>query len=127
MKASVIALLIFVSTIFSIQSNARPRNIKNSTLLAAVLDVDGGIQIFINTRKEWTSSHRLTDSYTENEQMLVDRLTENLSLCNLEESTFEPCTEGRSVIDLKKQLENSGVEVEPSFEQWIAREINADY
>lgn len=124
MKASMMVLSVLFSTVFTLQCNASPsKNLKKSKLIAAVVEYEGYILVFINTRSEWTSAHRLTDSYTEKEQLLVDQITDKLNLCNLEESTFEPCKEGRSVADLKQQLENSGVEVEPSFEQWITQEI----
>lgn len=124
MKAIMLASLVCFSLFSAFQSHAGPKkNLKKSILIAAVVESDEQIQIFINTRAEWTSAQRLTDSYSKKEQLLVEQITDKLNLCNLEESTFEPCTAGRTVLEIKKQLENSGVEVDISFEQWIAREI----
>lgn len=113
-----------VSVISCLALNAgASAGIKKSVLIAGVVDTHGEITVYLNTREEWRANHRLTDSYSDAEQILVDEVTDQLNLCNEMESTYVPCTEGRTAAQIRKELITAGVEVHRGFEKWITNEV----
>lgn len=94
-----------------------------SEFLAAVLDVDGNIEVWINTRENWDARGALVDSYTEAEAEKVDIITDAVKLCNLAESQYEPCRDGRTVSQIKAELKKACVEVDSDFQVWAEAEI----
>lgn len=115
-----VSLLITTSSAFAAYSTA-PLN--KSLLIAGVVEQDGLIQVFINSREVWQADHTLVDSYSNEEMVLVDEVTGQLNLCNLMESTYEPCQEGRTPSQIREELNSVGVEVNPLFEAWITQEV----
>ncbi len=120
-KLSTVILGILMA--FTALSASASTEFNRSALIAAVVDVDGQILVFINSRDEWNRNHRLTDTYSEAEQLLVDDLTDQLSLCNEMESTYSPCKPGLSAEGVRTQLRRAGVEVHQEFEQWMTEEF----
>jgi len=94
-----------------------------SEFLAAVLDVEGRIEVWINTRENWDARGALVDSYSESEAEKVDKITDAVKLCNLAESQYEPCREGRSVSQIKAELKRACVQIDSDFQTWAEAEI----
>lgn len=103
----------------------------NSEFIAAVVVTpEGNMEVWLNTRETWEKEMRLTDSYVEDGQMeRADAITDQTSLCNLMESTYEPCEAGsegaRSQKQIMRDLEAVGVEIEPEFQAWAQHEVES--
>jgi len=98
-------------------------NLEKSHFIAAVIESENEIEVWINTRAHWMSEGALTDSYSSKESRSVDKITDVLNLCNLAESTYSPCGEGRSIKQIKKDLESVCVQIQPEFQTWAEKEI----
>lgn len=77
----------------------------------------------MNTREHWLSDHVLTDVYTEEEQILVEKILDQTNLCSLMESIYEPCRGNRTPEQIKVDLIKAGVEIDPEFQAWAEIEI----
>lgn len=102
----------------------------NSEFIAAVVKTsEGQLEVWLNTRQEWKERGALTDSYVEDGQMeRADQITEQANLCNLMESTYEPCESyqdipQRTQKEIMRELEALGVEVARDFQQWAQAEV----
>jgi hypothetical protein len=122
-KFIILLSLLVVTASTSAYSSAA---LNESILIAGVVEQDGLIQIFINSREVWQTDHTLVDSYSDEEMVLVDEITDKLNLCNLMESTYEPCKEGRTPHQIRAELNSIGVEVNPQFEAWITKEVSGN-
>lgn len=112
-------------TIFSTSAFAIIELDPNSKLIGAVVEVDGKFEIFINSRHVWQTEQRLTDGYSEEEQKLVEVVVSQLRLCNLMESTYEPCrsTDYENIREIKTALMRAGVMVEKDFQLFMENEV----
>lgn len=117
----ILSFLVFFTLVSSTAFGAC--NLQKSHLIAAVIKSDSGIEVWINTRKHWNSRKSLIDSYSENDAKLVDQITDKVSLCNLAESTYEPCIAGRSISKISNELKAVCVNVDPAFQRWAQAEI----
>lgn len=95
------------------------------SLIAAVVPSDSGIEIWINTFEHWKFKRSLADHYSKEEQSFVDQVTEKAQLCNLMESIYEPCREGRGLEQVKRDLIKAGVRIDPEFQSWAEKEIKS--
>lgn len=97
----------------------------NSKLIGAVVEVEGQFEIFINSRQVWQTEQRLTDGYSEEERELVEAVISRLRLCNLMESTYEPCrsTDYENIREIKTALMKAGVMVEKDFQLFMENQV----
>lgn len=118
--------LIFISLFFSLfgfHTHAMIEINPNSKLIAAVLEVDGKVEIWINSRKHWNEERSLTDSYSADEKAEVDQVTDWLKLCSRAESQYELCRPGKSINGIKTVLMRVGVMIDPEFQAWAETEM----
>lgn len=98
-------------------------------IAAVVKNSEGQLEVWLNTRDEWNERGALTDSYVEDGQMeRADQITEQANLCNLAESTYEPCESyqdipQRTQKEIMRELQALGVEIEPEFQAWAQAEV----
>mgnify|MGYP001566811080 CR=1 FL=1 len=121
-KSSVFVLLI--SFFLSATAQAKP-----SPLIYAVTIEDETTYIYINSRAHWDESGNLTDSYSEEEDALVDELTTQANLCNASESTYEPCRGTVTPAELMKKMgayEALGLGYEQDFQEFMELETGDD-
>ncbi len=95
----------------------------NTPFIAAVVKTDYYTEVLINTRAHWVKYGSLTDSYTVEERIEVEKIVDRVNLCNLQESIYEPCQSGRTVEEIKIDLMRAGVEVDKKFQEWAEKEI----
>lgn len=95
----------------------------NSEFIAAVLDVEGSIEVWINTREHWNKNGSLVDSYSRSEATKVNDIIDSVNLCNLAESQYSDCGHERSVKQLKQELEQACVQIDPEFQRWAEDEV----
>lgn len=126
-----ISILLTLAMLPQAQANkpSKPKRGLSEFIAAVVKTSEGNLEVWLNTRDVWEEKGALTDSYVEEGQMeRADALTEEANLCNLMESTYEPCETGqdipqRSQKQLMRELEALGVEIEPEFQKWAQEEI----
>lgn len=114
------ALISFLSPQFNATAEV---DLGKSQLIAAVLEIDGNFEIWINTRDNWNTRGSLVGSYTEEEQILIEQVTDKTNLCNLAESQYEPCRPGRTKAQIVTELTLAGVPIDPGFQQWAEDEL----
>ena len=95
----------------------------NSNFIAAVLEVDGNIEVWLNTRQHWNERGSLVSFYPEKLESEVELILDVVKLCSLQESIFEPCRNDRDLAKIKTQLLRMGVMLEPDFQSWAEKEI----
>ena len=122
-KSSVFVLLI--SFFLSATAQAKP-----SPLIYAVTIEDETTYIYINSRAHWDESGNLTDSYSEEEDALVDELTTQANLCNASESTYEPCRGTVTPAELMKKMgayEALCLGYEQDFQEFMELEVSPGF
>ncbi|MCB9091329.1 MAG: hypothetical protein H6621_10175 [Halobacteriovoraceae bacterium] len=87
----------------------------------------GNLEVFINTLENWEQYGNLTDSYTKEERKLVVQITSDVTMCELAESTYEPCGkyEGapRNVMEAALDaLDPELIQYHEEFQEFIGRE-----
>lgn len=100
---------------------------QGSDLIYAVSEREGSLEVYINTLQVWKVEKRLTDSYSEEDQALVDDVTNIANLCNLMESTYEPCQpiSKKDLIAKLEALKSKGLKFDDGFQKFINRENGA--
>lgn len=48
-------------------------------------------EIYINPKSHWEADFSLADGYTKSEREFLDPIIKEANLCELQESTYEPC------------------------------------
>ncbi|MFP5520724.1 MAG: hypothetical protein ACLGGX_12535 [Bdellovibrionia bacterium] len=97
---------------------------QSGPFLAAVVEVEGSIQVWINPKSFWLKNGHLTDSYSEEEAELIEDMVDAANLCNLMESTYEPCRSGTSVKSVKQRLLEVGFILDTDFQDWAEQEAS---
>lgn len=91
--------------------------------IAAVLETEAGIEVWINTRKFWNEEKTLIGSYSEEEAAEVEKIVEKSNLCNLAESQYEPCRPVKNLKVVEIALMRAGIEIDSKFQSWAEKEI----
>jgi hypothetical protein len=86
--------------------------------IAAVMESEAEIQVWINTRGHWEKTGYLVDHYTDKERQQLSPILEYANLCEIEESVFAPCSGAGSSSVIIKQLQEKCIPVEPDFQRW---------
>ncbi len=82
---------------------------------------DKTVTVFINTTKVWKAEGHLTDNYTNAERKALEPILDAANLCELQESTYEPCR-GQSAAEIKLKLDSLkklGIGFDQSFQDFV--------
>lgn len=90
-------------------------------ILAAVIQGEEEIEVWLNPKKHWQDHKNLTAHYTEAEERAVEKITEAAKLCNLSESVYGPCPQGRTVAQVKADVLRAGAQFEQGFQAFADR------
>lgn len=119
MKIS-LALLDSLLTL-SFSTAAHARSLMPAVILAAFVEDEDGIEVWLNPKAYWKKHESLIDSYTENQEKLVAKIADKANLCNAAESIYEPCKAGRTLAQVKKDTLKAGAEFDEGFQAWAEK------
>ncbi len=120
-----ISLISFLLLTFFYEANSIVElDFGNTKFIAAVLETEDGIEVWLNTRKHWVDKKSLISGYDEDDLVEVENVINQVNLCNLAESQYEPCSGNRTSKEIKFQLMQVGVEIDSSFQAWAKTQIN---
>lgn len=81
-------------------------------------DAMDGFVIYINTKKCWKERECLTDCYSDEEDLMLVPVLEELGLSEMQESKFET-TKQWMPKDLREELLKRGFEEDPKFDEFM--------
>lgn len=116
-----LALLASLLLTTAASTSAFARSTMPPVMLAAFVEDEDGIEVWLNPKAYWKKHESLIDSYTENQQKLVTKIADKANLCNAAESMYEPCKAGRSLEQVKKDTLAAGAEFDEKFQEWAEK------
>ncbi len=141
MKKILIGLIAAISLGSAAAQAKVTKKIKGSErFTAAVIYADENketMEVWLNTKEAWQEKGALTDGYYGEDNDVAEKIVDAVRLCNLAESQYEACKQGRTMDQIKTDLAAVGVEVrmeectsqdnETSFQCWAQEEIKKNF
>lgn len=125
MKKSLLIIILALQVIFTSAFALSELDLGNTKFIAAVVETEYGIEIWLNTRTCWVADGCLIDSYPSYELDEVENIKDSAGLCELQESVYEPCQSGRTVEEIKMSLMKAGVEIDKEFQNWAEELVSS--
>lgn len=116
-----LTFLILAASLTLAATSALARSPMPPVILAAFVEDEDGIEVWLNPKTYWKKDQGLIESYTENQAKLVAKITDKANLCNAAESIYEPCKPGRTLAKVKADTLKAGAQFDESFQAWAEK------